>query len=301
MYCYLDRCAGTTRQGQWIQQSYSLFFIVVESVVIKKPQNMQSDRLEAFRDMARANEEQSLKNDILMVLSSNPVPILVAIGTLFSLSKVTPASSKSARNRINEEPPKHPYPSWMTVGILLVLFQILHAIDFDIGIGPLSYGIAENSSGTSSSAYKPYPNFAEFYQEAYIDAHVEYASRVSHLVLASSVVIIFLWDTRLLVASMTALSIGAISTIPLARFDSEYIEMAIVLVTGMTVSKLAFNSVGWWFTFFLVWMLLDYLDHLMLGHNGSVAMYIGQHMISWGLIGQLQLSFNILLKGAVSY
>lgn len=260
---------------------------------------MQNDRLQAFRDMAKANEGQSLKNDILMVFSSNPVPILVAIGTLFSLSRLTPASSK---------PPKPTYPSWMTVGIVLALFQIFHAIDFDIGIGLLSYGFKENSGENSSnqenaasSIYKPYRNFTEFYDEAYIDAHVSFSSRASHLVLASSVVIIFLWDTRLLVASTTALLAGAISTIPLACFDSEYIEMAIVLVTGMMVSKLAFNTLGRWLFFFLIWMLLDYLDHLFLGHNGSVAMYIGQHMISWGLIGQLQLSLNILLKGAVSY
>ena len=73
------------------------------------------------------------------------------------------------------------------------------------------------------------------------------------------------------------------------------------LVTGMMVSKLAFDSMGRWLVFFVSWMLLDYLDHLVLGENGSVAMYIGQHMISWGLIGQLQLAFQILMRGSVRY
>jgi len=106
------------------------------------------------------------------------------------------------------------------------------------------------------------------------------------------------------VASLSALGVGAVSTIPLASSSCDFLEMMIVLVAGMLVSRVCYSNMFQWLIFFITWMgldYLDYLDHLMLGHNGSVAMFIGQHMLSWGLIGQMQLFLNVIRNGAIGY
>ena len=190
--------------------------------------------------------EQSFRNDVHMVLSSNLVPILVPVGVMiFLLMVATTASSSIQKKKPKKGSPSNAPPSWMVVGFVVVVFEVLHAMDFDVGIAPLSYDICRSDlEDIASPTNNPYTNFTDFYSEAYVDAHREYASRASHFILASSVITLWLWDTQLMVTSIIALLVGAVSTLPLACCESEYLEMAIVLVTGIMVSKLAFDSLG---------------------------------------------------------
>lgn len=259
------------------------------------------ETLRSFRQMAKADEEQSLIGDLLHFVF-NPLPALVVLATMLFLTIIVAPATSSSQLKGNGAVAV-PFPSWKLMAVVAGGFQILQSMGFYIGIDPISMPISMPiSTNETVMSYKPFcSNFTKFYQEAYIDAHVEYDSRLSHLILSTSVAVLWLWDGRLLVASLAALTTGALCTIPLAACHIEFLEMMIVLVVGLTVSKLCYNTMIRWLIFFVTWMSLDYLDHYLLGHNGSVAIYIGQYMVSWGLIGQLKLAAGMITQGAVRY
>ena len=262
--------------------------------------------LMAFRKLAKADEEQSLINDITVLF--DPV-LLVGVGFAIVVAFSIGHDNKT---------PHLPYPSYKLISVLVALFGILYSIGFDLRIYPVSLwdpnggndtqindSNLQSSTPSSSLIYynhnnsKPYTNYSVFYKEAYLDGHVITSSRRFHFVLASSVVAIWvMYDTRLMVASLTALLVGATSTIPLASCNLPFLEMSLVFVVGIIVSRVSYGTMPMvrWLLFFSVWTLLDYLDHHFLGHNGSVAIYMGQHYLSWALIGQLQLATGMLLE-----
>ena len=266
--------------------------------------------LEIFRKLAKADEEQSFVQDLSIVLGE---PMLfVAVGrVMMELSMISFKADKTRGKATTENS-----ASGRAVLSVVTLFAILYAIDFDLGIqAPFSrktsgmYATEDNYndthfeteassiSGKTSSVYKPYTSYANFYEEAYSDAHKIPVSRVSHMLLASSVMCCWIYDSRLFVASLTALMTGAICTKPLASFvDRAFVEMVLVLTAGLVISRAYYGVPAMirWLIFFVVWESLDYFDHLLLGHNGSVAIYLGQHYISWALIGQLQLATGMV-------
>lgn len=249
--------------------------------------------LEVFRMLGKADEEQSILNDISTV-TQNPDPIWIVIIMVIILANTKSIASKSKHRR------QQSYPSWITLSALMAAFGILYQVNFDILATVV--GI-EETQRISASIYKPYTNFTQFYQEAYTNAHVEPSSRISHLILVAGIVSLWVNDTRLFVASAAALLVGATSTLPLAMMTAfhddtatsmPFLEMIIVLFVGLAISRILYATMWRWLIFFLAWISLDYLDHHFLGHNGSVAIFMGQHYISWGLIGQMRLAVGLL-------
>ena len=44
-----------------------------------------------------------------------------------------------------------------------------------------------------------------------------------------------------------------------------------------------------------VWLSVDLVSHIALGGNGGDAVFVGQHYLSWALVGQGKLVYTILL------
>lgn len=250
-----------------------------------------SETLIVFRRLANADGDQSMVEDLFAVFSN---PLRFVVLAIFAIVLSFLPTTRMCWNR-DKQVTVH--PSRTSFLVLIAAVGVLHAMDFQVLP-------ATTFTTTTKNNNKPYHNFSTFYQEAYLDAHVTTASRLSHFFLASSVVALWVWDTRLGVASIAALLVGAISTVPLLATSQPWLEMTLVLMTGMAVTHVCCGNITTstttrmmmmmrWLSFFHIWAILDYLDHCFLGHNGSVAIYLGQHYISWALLGQLQLAFTV--------
>ena len=231
--------------------------------------------LAMFRMLAKADEEQSIFNDFAP-LWHKPDPLGIAVIMVVSLSLTRSIASKSRHRR------QQTFPFRFTMSLLMVAFAAFYQVGFDIGIKPLPVfsrlgGSHSNDTATtetesddasrnpSTSIYRPYTNYTNFYAEAYTDAHLEPASRTSHFFLGCAVCLVWMYESRLFVASAAALLLGAIATFPLALCDMEWIEMMLVLFVGLAISRICYATMRQWLVFFLVWTSLDYLDHHYLG------------------------------------
>ncbi|CAB9529227.1 expressed unknown protein [Seminavis robusta] len=267
-----------------------------------------TETLREFRRLAKVSESQSLVEDLIVLTGGLPVlavPVALLAALLY-LSYINQSSKSQDLKKNNSG--ESIYPSPRTVMATVTAFAVCHSINYDLSRLPSTLlggrtTILDDNYSTSTTNTKPYSDFATFYHEAYVDFHVTAASRLSHCFLATSVAMIWISDTRLGVASIIALLTGALATIPLLACPIPFVEMALVVTTGIAVTQILCSNPHngtmtlRWFAFFVTWALLDYLDHYLSGRNGSAAMYVGQHYISWALIGQLQLAFHMVSSG----
>ena len=182
---------------------------------------------------------------------------------------------------VSKRPPGHFF-----VGFVSAAFGYAYLNDFDV--------VPVRFFGPSESRLKPYTNFTKFYDEAYEEAHVLPNSRNFHVLLYFGFLACFASDSRLFVPYVLSLLVGAMATLPLIGTDLPFAEFYVVAAVGTLVAK-RYGVALKWLTLFQIWVTLDYLDHYFLGYNGKTALYIGEHYISWALIGQAKLTTGIVL------
>ena len=103
-------------------------------------------------------------------------------------------------------------------------------------------------------------------------------------------------DSRLFVTWASTLIVGMLATRPLMHLGTPTLEMSLMSVTAAAIST-RYGVFVRFMVLYTAWLLADAGDHAALGHNGAFAFYVGDHYLSWALVGQARLWWTMTSTG----
>lgn len=147
----------------------------------------------------------------------------------------------------------------------------------------------------ASASEKPFDNFVSFYHGPYTREHLVPADQNIHILLFFVMLVKMVMNPNMFVAWVWSLSVGAVVTRALLSVAIPWAEASLIIFVGSCISR-HYGVMEQFLFWFNAWMLCDFLTHNYVGMNGSMAIFIGENYLSWGLISQGVLFVDLIMR-----